>query len=953
MSDTEKKNNTKKRKLNKWRFFIFALLLAIFIIGGAGIGFMAGVINNMPYFSLDSDPALSAFVYDNEGKVITQLRGAENRIWADLDEIPEYVKNAFIAIEDIRFYDHFGVDIMSVARALYINLISGETVQGASTITMQLARNAFIGNFERVWDRKIQESIIAVQLERKYTKDEILELYLNHINFGEGAWGIRTAAQVFFDKELDELTLAESAFLAGVVQRPSALSPFRNLDAATNRRNLVLYTMAANGFITREQEAAARQEEFVLNENRFQNQENHAWFVDFVIQEASDILRELGMETAQIFSGGLHIYTTMDTRIQTRLEELYTNPANFPPAAADGVLVQSAAVLLDHYSGEILALVGGRGEITTRRGFNRASDMQRQPGSAIKPITAFGPALELGRTPATVYDDAPVEFRVGGPVFSPHNHDRRWRGLMTMRQALTISANIPALLALYDIGTDAGFEFAKRLGLPLVDADNVLSLALGGFTHGISPLDLATAYGAFANQGVLVESHAIRKIVDRNGEIIYQANPTRTVVMTEQTAFLMTDMLVSAVTGPGATGRNAAMGGRPVAGKTGTTQLPDIPEFRNLRLAFRDSWFAGYSPEFTAVVWMGFDETTPRHYLREVFGGGMPARLWRNIMQEALRDKPVRQFPRPGGIVHRSVDAKSGLLPSSLTPSQYIISEVFASNHVPTEVSTAWVRVRICADTGSLASDNCPNASYSVRLQRPVPFTPVASRPGVFPADFGLEAPINVCHIHGGGTGTAGPPGTRIVFLCGDDRHGDNLVLARIPQSGQGGGCSSEVIIEKRMYIEDIPREYCNIRSHQLYTVEGAEPLPSDGNGAGTTRPPTSETTGSENETDDNISSENNADNENNAGNIDNEVSLTLSATLITDGDNKGVLLSWNSLGSGVTYTIQRRGGGRQIQIGSTARTSFLDENIEAGQNYIYQIVVDDVVSNTITINVR
>ena len=946
MSDTDKSNTkTKKRKLNKWRFLIFVLLLVIFIVGGAGIGFVAGVVKNMPDFELTVDPALSAFIYDNEGEVIAQLRGAENRIWADFDEIPDYVKKAFIATEDIRFYDHFGVDVRSVARALHVNLVRGEIAQGSSTITMQLARNAFIGNFDRVWDRKIQESILAIQLERKYTKDEIFELYLNHINFGEGAWGVRTAAQVFFDKELDELTLAESAFLAGVVQRPSALSPFRNLDAATTRRNLVLNNMANNGFITRAQANEAMQEEFVLNENRFDHQENHPWFVDFVIQEASGILQDLGMETAQIFSGGLHIYTTMNARVQTKLEELYTNPANFPPAAADGVLVQSATVLLDHRSGEILALIGGRGEVTTRRGFNRASDMQRQPGSAIKPVSAFGPALELGHTPATIYDDAPVEFRVGGPVFSPHNHDRRWRGLITMRHALTISANIPAVLALYDIGTDAGFEFSKRLGLPLVESDNVLSLALGGFTHGISPLDLATAYGAFANQGVLVESHAIRKIIDRNGHIIYEANPTRTPVMSEQTAFLMTDMLVSAVVGPGATGRNAAIGGRPVAGKTGTTQLPDIPEFRNLRLAFRDSWFAGYSPEFTAVVWMGFDETTPRHYLREVFGGGMPARLWRQIMLEALRDEPVRQFHRPEGIVYRSVDAKSGLLPSDLTPSQFIINEAFARDHVPTRISEAWVQVAVCADTGNLASDYCPNRSYGVFLQRPVPFTPVPSRPGVFPADHNMSAPVNVCYAHD-------PQSTRIVFLCGDERHGENLVLARIPQSGQEGGCHSDAVIERRMSPYNIPSQYCNLPDHQIDEVNES-PFESDETTGSPPELPGSDNDPNGSDNDPNVNDNDPNDNNNDNNNINNEISLTLSVELISDGANQGVLLSWNSLGPDVTYSIRRWENGTIRHLGSTTRTTFLDENVESGKSYIYQIAVGNQESNTIAVNTR
>ena len=914
MSSTKKNNiNEKKRKLNKWRFSLFVLLLLVFIISGAGIGFMVGVIKNMPEFDLTYDPALSAFIYDDQDEVVAQLRGAENRIWASFDEIPDSVKEAFLATEDIRFYDHFGVDIRAIGRAVIANIQRGSYAQGSSTITMQLASNAFIGHREKRMERKIQEVLLAIQLERIYTKDEIFNLYLNHINFGEGAWGVRTAAQVFFDKELNELTLAESALLAGLVQRPSAYSPFRNPELAMSRRNTVLNLMAKHGFITKEQAEEAKKEEFVLNENRGQMQENYPWFIDYVIKEASSILEDMGMESAQIYKGGLSIYTTMNTRVQKKLEELYSNPDNFPPGV-DEVLIESAAILLDHRSGEIKALVGGR-ELSTRRGFNRATDMKRQPGSTIKPIAAYGPALEAGHSPATVYDDVPTDFPGGGgATYSPHNFDRRWRGLITMRAAIKDSVNIPAVKALQQAGVNQGYEFSKRLGLPLSDNDRNLSLALGGLTHGVSPLDMATAYGAFANQGILVESHAIRKIVDKDGQVLYEANPSKNVVMSEQTAYLMTDMLVTVI--QSGTGTRANLG-RPAAGKTGTTQLPDLPEFRNLRNNFRDAWFAGYTPEYTAVVWMGYDETTTRHYLKAVFGGHMPAAIWRQAMLEALKNEPVKQFPKPSNLVYTAVDAKSGLLPSELTPSQYIINEVFTRDNVPKEISNVWIEAPICADTGKRPSQYCIDIVYGVYLQRPVPYTPPPSRPGVYPEDYNMTYPNEICDMHDSQT-------KKIVYLCEDERHRGVPFLALIPQTGQDGGCPSHVVTERRMAPNDIPSKYCDLHEHQILTPE-SDPEP-----------------GSENGPNNHIDFENG------------EVPLKLSVELINDGTNQGILLNWNSIGTDITYKIQRwENGDFKKQLGSTTGTTFLDEAIEPGKNYKYQIIAGNRLSNTISVNTR
>jgi penicillin-binding protein 1A len=898
----------KKRKINIWRLSLVIILLLSFILGGIGIGFIVGVVKNMPEFDLTYDPDLSAFIYDRNDEVIAQLRGSENRILADFDEIPDTLKKAFLATEDIRFYDHFGIDIKAIGRAVIANIREGGYAQGSSTITMQLASNAFIGHREKKMERKIQEAILAIQLERIYTKDEIFNLYLNHINFGEGAWGVKTAAQVYFDKELNELSLSECALLAGLVQRPNTYSPFRNPDLAVNRRNTVLNLMEKYGFITSEQAAEAKKEEFVLNENRRRLQENFPWFTDYVIKEASSILEDMGIDSGQIYTAGLSIYTTMDRNVQTKLEEIYSDPSNFPESV-DDVLVESAAIFLDHSTGEIIALVGGR-ELTTRRGLNRATDMKRQPGSTIKPIAAYGPALEAGYSPATVYDDAPIDFPDGsGKLYSPHNYDRRWRGLITMRAAIKDSINIPALKALQQVGIEKGYEFSKKLGLPLTDNDKNLSLALGGLTQGVSPLNMASAYGAFANQGILVEPHAIRKILDKDGKVIYEANPKKTVVMSEQTAYLMTDMLITVV--QSGTGTRANLG-RPTAGKTGTTQLPDLPEFANLRNHFRDAWFAGYTPEYTGVVWIGYDETTTKHYLKQVYGGHMPATIWKLAMQEAVKDKPVKQFNRPSNLVYTAIDAKSGLLPSELTPSQYIVNEIFTRDNVPKETSTVWVEKPICAESGLVPSDYCPDVVHGVFLQRPVPYTPPASRPNIYPEDYVLEYPSEICDLHGSDT-------LMTVYLCEDERHRGVPYLALMPGSDQSGGCPKHVITERKMTLDKIPTEYCNLHDHQL-TVS------SSGNGNESPDPIDLDPVESE------------------------EMALKLDFELVHDGNNFGILLNWNSIGTNITYNVVRWEGETKKQLGSTTRTTFLDEAVEPNKNYKYQIIAGNRLSNVINI---
>jgi len=800
----------KKRKLNLFRAFILAILFIAFVGFGISAGFVVGLVKNLPDLDSDSlNPELTTLIYDKDGKKVAELHGVENRIPVDLEQIPEELIQAFIATEDRAFYKHPGINPIAFIRAALANLRAGRIVQGGSTITMQLVENAFFAEKpERSYKRKIQEAVLAIQLERNYTKDEILEAYLNHIYFGHGAYGVQAAAQTYFGKNVEDLTLSEAAAITGVTNNPALYSPFRNEEAAKHRRAIVLDNMVEAGFITREEAEKAKKEPFNLTQLKQKSSRKYPYFIDAVVLEAEKLLKEKGMQPADLYRSGLHIYTTLDTSIQKTMEQVYSDPSNFPKSP-DEVPVQSAMVVLDPHTGEIRGLIGGR-EHTVERGFNRAIHSERQPGSAIKPVAVYAPALENGYTAATVIDDVPVIYhQSNGKPYSPKNYDGRYRGLITIREAVRWSVNIPAVKLLDMIGVETGYNFAKRLGLPLVPADKGLSLALGGITRGVSPLEMASAYGAFANHGIWVEPHTITKITDHEGNILIEVNPEKRIAMSEQTAYIMTNILETVVNS--GTGTRARISGWPVAGKTGTTQLPDTPEFKG-RKGEKDAWFVGYTPDLVGVVWIGYDKTTPKHYLRGVYGGSYAAPIWKKVMTSALKGKPAKNFERPEGIVWLSVDAKSGKLPNELTPDEFIIKEIFAKDTIPREVSDVWVEGEVCAESGKLPTEFCPEIVSKVFLKRPVPYNGT-----VKPEDAYLEAPKEKCDIHQDGNLVT-------VKICTDPRHNGLPYLAIVPGEGQKGGCPPKYVVEMAFRPEDIPKNYCNIPEHQLReTTDGGD----------------------------------------------------------------------------------------------------------------------------------
>jgi penicillin-binding protein 1A len=811
----------KNKKVSILRLLIVIFIIVGFISAGIAIGVGTAIARNLPNWNpTDFSAVQSTTVYDISGQGVTKLHAGENRVeLKSLEEVPENLINAFLAIEDARFYDHWGIDFRALARAVVANIRGSFGSQGASTITQQLVKNAMLTHDKNI-ERKIQEAILALQVERKYRKDEILVFYFNWVYFGHGAYGVKAAAETYFGKDLQELTLAESALLAGLVQRPNALTPYRNPEGAKNRRAVVLNNMVKYNYISAEEAKAAKAEELNLSDLR-QAAHPYPYFIDYVVEQAEQLLEERGIERSQLRTGGLHVYTTLDLNVQRAAEKAFANKELFPaPRPNEERPVEGAIAVIDHRTGQIKALVGGR-EHVTERGLNRATQGLRQPGSAFKPISVYGPAMELGYSPGSIIDDVPVEYRFGNnQVYAPTNLGGRYRGLITIREAMRWSPNVPAVELLNAIGVGKGLEFTQRLGIPLDNSDRNLSLALGGLTKGVSPLDMASAYGAFANQGVLHDPYAILKITDSNGKILAEANPNKRVVMSVETAYLMTDIMKTVV--EAGTGTRARLPNRPVAGKTGTTQLPD--ELRNLNLnGNRDAWFVGYTPELTAAVWIGYDRTDRNNFLSGVFGGNHPAMIFKATMEEALKNVPITQFPRPSSIVSVAIDAKSGLLPSELTPAEYIITELFDRQLAPTTLSNAWFRAEVCAITGEVISEYCPDSVKisKVFLKRPKPFIPLEGNPK-FPEDAVLELPAQVCTIHS--------PQTSVrVKVCTDPTHEGEIYRAITGPNGTG--CPKESTTVKVFPIGQEPKEYCPIPEHQIQS--SFIPIPGVNQGTG------------------------------------------------------------------------------------------------------------------------
>ncbi|MDD4334505.1 MAG: PBP1A family penicillin-binding protein [Desulfotomaculaceae bacterium] len=640
-------------------------------------------------------------------------------------------------------------------------MISRSKREGGSTITQQLVRISMLSP-EKTIKRKIQEAVLAIQVERRYTKDEILEMYLNNIYLGEGAYGIQAASQIYFGKTIDLLNLEEAAMLGGLPQAPSAYSPYRDPEAAKFRRNDVLDSMVKNKCISADEAEKAKAVDIkpVHNEIAFL-QYPYPYFLDYITDQ---LIERYGED--EVFKGGLRVYTTLDPDIQLAAETAMARTANFPASNPDenGMLQpEGAAVVLEPGTGYIKALVGGR-EHTQRRQWNRSVHTTRQPGSAFKPIGVYGPAIEyLGLGPASVVDDAPVRYG----SYEPRNSDGRYRGMITFRTAVSNSVNVAAVKVMMDyVGIDKAIEFASVLGINLDPASHGASMALGGLDHGVTPLQMASAYGAFANYGIFIEPTAILKVEKSDGIILGQAIPKQKQVMKATTAYLITDMLKSVVERGTGTG---AQIGRPVAGKTGTTDEG------------KDLWFVGYTPELVTAVWIGYDQPTP---MPQAYGGTYPTRVWREIMSRALRDVPVKNFNSPAGIVTATVDGKSGLLPGPNTPGNSLVTDLFVEGTVPTKKDDVHNYIEICAASGQLATPYCPDRVITTVIKLSYNVTSTVE-------DYSQRAPTEYCTLHEPGTNPLQKPGdtgkNADVPVDGDDDNSEDPPddLSFIPKPGR------------------------------------------------------------------------------------------------------------------------------------------------------------------------
>ncbi|MDR3600988.1 MAG: PBP1A family penicillin-binding protein [Desulfosporosinus sp.] len=727
----------RKRRTSKFRIVLLPLVSSIVLIM-IGVAIFIGIAAfNTPKWdpAMLNDQKQTSILYDKDNVQYASLHGEVNRQVVQSAEIPDLVKKTFVAVEDKRFYQHIGVDFIRIIGSALNDIRSGSAKEGASTITIQLARNAFIEDpTAKTLTRKVQEAVLAIQLEHEYTKDELLTFYLNKIFLGESSFGIQAAAKTYFGEELKDLTPDQVALLAGLPQAPSQYNPYIYPEAAKNRRTIVLGVMRDAGIITAQDFNTYKDTPFsyvdTMNKTIGGAQKatvsdtsyKYPYFVDYVIEELESTYN---LTPDQIYSGGYQIYTTVNPKIQTAAEAAFADSNNFPKGI-NNTKVEGAMTVIEPSTGAIQAMVGGR-DYTTR-GLNRAWQSKRQPGSTIKPLVVYGPAIEKGGYfPGTVLDDMPVSYnQSNGKAWTPTDFDTidaGWKGLITMRYALEDSVNIYAVKLLNLIGVDYGWSFGKdKLGLPLEQGDKVLSLALG--TPQLSTLDMTAAYGVYADNGISVTKHAILKVKDAKGNTLITPKITINRVMKETTAYIVNSMLRSVVTD--GTGISAQIGNWAVAGKTGTSSLPD-----NLsnKAGNTDAWFAGYTPNYAGVVWMGYDAnpdldkkgTPGPYYLRQVHGGSFPAQIWKKVMTVALQDLPVQStFVQPPGIVSGSFDTKSGLLPSSLTPTKFISTEIAAQGNFPTRVSDVWIQKDVDADhPNMLATSNSRNTLTKTFLHLP------------------------------------------------------------------------------------------------------------------------------------------------------------------------------------------------------------------------------------------
>ena len=842
------KNATKRRvqKLDKkstkvrhkfgvifWKC-ILVLVIIVGVVGiSSGVGVMKGIIDSAPDISaIDVTPTgYSTTVLANDGtEISTLVASGANRKYVTIDEIPQSLQDAFVAIEDERFYEHNGIDMQSILRAAATGIAHGfHFSQGGSTITQQLIKNNVLttwtseSSFIESLQRKIQEQYLAVELEKKVDdKKWILENYMNSINLGANTLGVQAASEKYFGKDVSELTLSESAVIAGITQNPAKYNPITHPDQNAERRERVLNNMLEQGYISQSEYDEAMDDDVydrISEHNAVDDTSINSYFVDALIDDVfSDLIDKGYSETEaykMIYQGGLTIQSTQDLELQKICDEEANNLDNYPTTpkysftlyfqvkSSDGTLTsysnqtmlsyykkatnnedysinfdtedecyeaiaqyeqdvlnpgdeivegseyvtitlqpQIALTLMDQSTGEVKAMVGGRGDKSGNRTWNRATDTCRQPGSTFKIIGCYAAALDAGGlTLASVQDDAP--FTVGSKQF--HNYDNSYRGYTNLRTAITNSINIVTVKTLQEIGVDLGYEYAENFGITtLTDTDKNLSLALGGLTKGVTNIELTGAYATIANGGTYLEPKLYTVVYDHDGNVLLDKSDTQDTrqVLKDTTAWLLTDAMKDVMTS--GTGTRAYFGSTMAqAGKSGTTT------------SNRDCLWAGYTPYYTCVVWGGYDDNSKQAGSNTTY----PKNIWKAVMSRVHEGLEYKDFPTPSGITSATVCSKSGLLPIEGTcdsdpRGSMLITEYFDASTVPSDLCDHHVTLTICNDTGTLANAYCPNTTTSVYI--------VGGEEGTADSDYLAREDLlnSQCTIHNAGSVAPAEPTT-------------------------------------------------------------------------------------------------------------------------------------------------------------------------------------------------
>ncbi|MBM7690854.1 penicillin-binding protein 1A [Peribacillus deserti] len=612
LAEKAKKHNKRKRPKPFFKKLLIGFLLLGFfclgVIGSTGYAFIKDVpeINEQQL----QDPLSSKF-YDKDGQFIHEY-GKEQRTKITYDDIPKVLEQAIIATEDSRFYTHQGIDVKRTAKAIMENVTGGFGSQGGSTITQQVIKNSFLSP-EKTIKRKVQEWYLAYKLEKQYSKQEILAMYVNKINLGNRSYGVAAAAKNYYGievKNLSKMTLPQAAMIAGLTQSPNNYDPSKkeNVESATKRRNIVLTLMNKHGYITKKELVAAQKVPVTqgIVTDKAENGMPYQAFLDAAVREVEDRLKDV-----DISEDGLQIHLTLDPRAQQLADSIVSGSLVRYPNER----FQTAFTFMDSKTGEIRAVGSGRNEYkTTFRGHNLVTTLKRQPGSTFKPIFDYGPAIEYLKW-STYHQivDAPYKYSTGDPI---RNSYKNYKGKMSIRNALVESRNIPALKTLESVGLKKAKAFSENLGISYPDGHVYESYSIG--SNSVSPLDLAGAYGAFANTGVYTKPHFVSKVVMPDGKVI-DFKPKSKRVMQDYTAYMVTDMLRGVINAPNGTGKMAAVAGTDIAGKTGTTNFDEnvIRKFGYPEDGTSDSWFSGYTTKYTMTVWTGYAKNGPGNYMNK------------------------------------------------------------------------------------------------------------------------------------------------------------------------------------------------------------------------------------------------------------------------------------------------------------------------------------------------